>query len=113
MNAVTFIRDYARMCMSYDTCDDCPLYSGRCMEITDLKHIETNDIHRIVNTVDEWSKGHPVKTRLMDFLEKYPNAQINEDGVPFACAESLGYLKSKNCDSYDSCEKCWNTLLED
>ena len=110
MDAVTFIRDYARMCVSYDTCDDCPLYSCRCMEITDLKYIEMNDIYRIINVVDEWVKGHPVKTRLMDLLERYPKATRDNNGTPIACAGNLGY--TNECHACD-CIECWNSPLED
>lgn len=34
---------------------------------------------------------HLKKTRLMDFLRKYPNAPMGEDGLPFFMPRSLGY----------------------
>lgn len=110
MDAVTFVRDYARMCSSLETCAGCPL-SSACMDSADLKEIGVDDIHRIVNAVAEWSKAHPIKTRLTDLLEKYPNVTVKGDGLPTICVSSLGYLKIDECCC--SCEKCWNTPLEE
>ena len=111
MDVVTFIRDYVRMCNSFKSCGDgCPLYCCRCMECRGFDNMEMDDIHKIIAAVNDWSKVHPVKTRLMDFLEKYPKAQINEDGVPFACAKTLGYV----CDCPPGfCSNCWNAPFDE
>lgn len=58
------------------------------------------------------------KTRLADFLEKYPNAPRNEDGIPELMPRSLGYCGDTFC---YACEKgagktpawCWNQEVED
>lgn len=58
------------------------------------------------------SKEHPQRTRLQDFLGKYPNAQMCESGLPSACCMSLGYCKS--CDDQEiDCEACWNMPVEE
>ena len=108
MDAVIFIQDYARMCESYEDCGDCPIFGG-CMGSSHTKSIWVNDIHRIIDVVDEWSKAHPIKTRLTDFLEKLPKAPRREDGVPLACVQSLGY--TSDCCGF--CRECWNTSLEE
>lgn len=42
---------------------------------------------------------HPKKTRLIDFLEKHPNARVNaENGLPFVLPRLLGYCRADNCD---------------
>lgn len=109
MNTVTFIRDYARVCSSYH-CADCPL-RAKCLNSGDCGTMTKYDIDRLINAVDEWSKAHPMKTRLMDFLEKYPKAQVNGDGTPHLCAKTLGYVC--NCPPVDRCKECWNTSLEE
>lgn len=65
----------------------------------------------IVEFVERWSKNHPQKTRLQDFLEKYPNAPIEVDGTPKVCCENLGY--SKDCNAEVDCVSCWNKVMEE
>lgn len=65
----------------------------------------------------KWAKEHPQKTILQDFLEKYPNAKLDEDGTPKGpCPYHLGYDDDDDCiyeDTYTCCKKCWNRPLED
>lgn len=68
--------------------------------------------------VQSWSDAHPIKTRLDDLLEKFPNVPRNEDGYPTICPETLGYcrcgslclLHQITCD--EAFKKCWNEPLE-
>ena len=61
---------------------------------------------------------HPEKTRLMDFLGKYPNAPLGEDGLPFLTPRCLGYCGDTPC---YACEKakdktlawCWEQEVEE
>lgn len=81
MDAVEFLKEYHRMCKSVD-CIKCGLYhlnnetGSNCSE-----YIEAHP-DKAVQIVEQWSKEHPRKTRLQDFLEKYPNAEISSKGVP-------------------------------
>lgn len=65
-----------------------------------------------VNFVEQWSKTHPKKTKLQDFLEKHPCAILDEDGIPIICAGEIGYCDS-NCEVKLSCYECWNEPLEE
>lgn len=47
------------------------------------------------------------KTRLDDFREKHPNHTANENGIPHACCECLGYAD----ECINECEDCWNMPL--
>ena len=52
----------------------------------------------------KWAEEHPQKTILQDFLEKYPNVKLNEDGFPkYIAPYALGY-------AFDT---SWNRPLED
>ena len=61
---------------------------------------------------------HPKKTRLADFSEKYPNAPMGEDSLPFLMPRSLGYCGDTPC---YACEKakgkspawCWEQEAEE
>lgn len=74
------------------------------------------EIEDRVKFVEEWSKTHPRKTRLQDFLEKFPNAKINEHGFPKdTCCMCVGYCES--CDkpyhNESDCYFCWKEPLEE
>lgn len=63
-------------------------------------------------------QNNPKKTRLADFLEKYPNAPLNAIGIPRLTPWSLGYCGDMYC---PTCKKekgkpwawCWNQEVED
>ena len=103
MDALKFFEERMRMRNYYSRCLECP----RAIE-----EMSDEELEKFVNTVEQWSKEHPPKTRLQDFMEKYPNAQICESGLPSACCKSLGYCKS--CDPVgNNCEVCWNMPVEE
>lgn len=101
-----------RMCLNLE-CVVCPLWEENndrripC-HIFMAKHpAETEQI------LIEWDKAHPVKTFLSDFLEKYPNAPLNDDGTPaMVCPYQVGYTKDCDCGYMTNCPACWNRPLE-
>ena len=114
MDALKFFKEFDRMCNYYsnENCRGCPRETEPTCGITDLGPVGPEGIKKLINDVDQWSKEHPQRTRLKDFMEKYPNAQICESGLPSACCRSLGYCKS--CDPVgNNCEVCWNMPVED
>ena len=82
MDALEFFKERKRMCNSYSDCCDCPLGSSRCV----INHVTSDeDCKRIVTAVEQWSKEHPRKTRQSVFLEQYPEAEIDANGVVRCC----------------------------
>lgn len=60
-----------------------------------------------VAIIEKWAEEHPQKTILMDFLEKFPNAKLRNNGIPpGVCPDILGYSKIRRCER--SCVDCWN-----
>ena len=51
-----------------------------------------NDAERLVQIVEEWAKEHPRKTRQSEFLEQWPEARVDKDGILFVCP--AGIVKS-------------------
>lgn len=86
MDALEFLRERKRMCNSYKGCEDCPLGKGRCVIGT-----SDEDCERIIATVERWSKEHPLKTRQSVFLERYPEAKIDNTGVLDVCPTLIVY----------------------
>lgn len=51
-------------------------------------------------------------TMLQDFLEKFPNATLHDNGTPYCCPHDLGHKKRDKC-SLDDCVYCWNRPVEE
>ena len=62
---------------------------------------ENTDLINLKKIVQEWSDSHPIKTRLDDLLEKYPDFHLDTDKYPIVLPRAFGY-----CDRYPSCNKC-------
>ena len=86
MDALEFLRERRRMCDSYRHCEGCPLEGGKCI-ISSVPPDE--DYKRIIAAVDQWSKEHQRKTRQSVFLEQYPEAEIDANGVVGLCPMSI------------------------
>lgn len=108
MNAVKFLKEKNRMCNCHnDYCCDCPL------EDYDCDGTKEEEFEAIVAAVEKWSDEHPLKTILIDLLEKYPKTLLDEDGTPNFCPHQLGYEKDKAVCSCKSCTSCWNRPIEE
>lgn len=98
MDALKFIKEFYRMCDCYE--------APSCISST----MSDEELAKLISDVEKWSKEHPQKTRQMDFMEKFPNAMICDDGTPKACCKHLGY--TMDCPTRSSCKECWNEPLE-
>ena len=86
MDALEFLMERRRMCDSYSDCCDCSLESAHCV----INYATSDeDYERIVTAVEQWSKEHPRKTRQSVFLEQYPEAEIDANGVVSMCPMSI------------------------
>lgn len=86
MDAFEFLKERKRMCNSYKGCGGCPLERGNCGLNTSTSNEECE---RIVATVEKWSKEHPRKTRQSVFLEHYPEASLDANGLMQFCPTSI------------------------
>ena len=69
---------------------------------------------KAVEIIQKWSDEHPVKTRLDDLLEKFPNTPLREDGLLDFLPTRLGYCKDcRSCRYFEKIcsEVCWNEPL--
>ena len=110
MDAVEFLRDFRRMCLSYDDCTGCELKDAQC-ETTE----KDCDHEKVIRVVEQWAKEHPVKTRLSEFLKLFPNAQVQEEGGPDLCVNFFDSTVS--CKDSEGCHECkkkfWFTPIEE
>lgn len=124
MDAVDFLKSRKEMCIksynkemqccwceAYDENNDyCKISLGIDDMCSDSQYVNA------VKIVEDWKSKHPKKTRLQDFLEKFPNVKINDYGFPKdMCCMDLGYCE--NCAYLGSreskCHRCWNEQMED
>jgi hypothetical protein len=94
-------------------CTDCPLNSSNngSSDMMSCSDFETIYPQKAIAIVQKWSDEHPQRTYLSEFLEHYPNAELDH-GVPKVCLKKLGAVsgcaKTKKGDLYISCYSCWN-----
>ena len=119
MDALEFLKERKRMCTSYTGCGGCPLEGTHCV----LSYAtDDEDYERIITTVEQWGKEHPRKTRQSVFLEQYPEAQIDDNGVLRVCPAIISSAHRSNentedCANYrKECSKCrrefWSQEVE-
>ena len=120
MDAKKFFEEARRMCGKQDGCGGCPVRYNNvyCIFSRRPSIHEAEETNRIIQAIEKWSQEHPKKTRLQDFLEKYPNAPLNAIGKPKLTPWYLGYCGDEAC---YACEKargktaawCWEQVVED
>ena len=109
MDAVKFMKERARLCKAYGykCAANCPLFTADNAKFDCLGEVEEG-----IPIVEKWSLEHPQRTRLKDFLVKYPRARMTSEGLPWTCCKSLGYVDAdKECGH--KCYECWNTAVEE
>lgn len=118
MDALEFLKERKRMCISHEHCDGCPLEKDIC---NFGPSTPDEDCERIIAAVEQWSKEHPRKTRQSEFLKQWPNAAISDDGLPEVapCQLCVGLIhgaSTADCESRSLCVACrckfWLQRLE-
>lgn len=95
-------------------CIDCPLSSFNNGIGIPCMNLESSYPEKAIAIIQKWSDEHLPKTYLSEFLKNYPNAELDENGIPKFCLWKLGLgaIKRKGCEEGD-CVKCWNQSIED
>lgn len=96
MDALEFLREHKRMCNRYEGCCDCPLEVSIC---PGSSTIPDEDYKKIITVVEHWSKEHPSKTLQSVFLEQWPNAARDREGVINFCPKYVDVNVSCACES--------------
>lgn len=110
MTAVEYLKQRGRMTNNCDiSCSVCPLADVNNSKEVCCEEIEGKYPEEAIAIVQKWAEEHPVKTRINDFFEKFPNAEKNSLGLPIFCVKFFGY----DIDCEKGCTECWNRPLED
>ena len=82
MDAIQFIKERDRMCKTYGNCSQCPAcLDNECIVARRSGFAPEQQI----NTVKVWAEQHPRKTRQDVFLEQYPEALLDVNGLLDMC----------------------------
>ncbi len=84
MDAVMFVKEWARMCKSVKRCDNCKIGKSAGM-FTLCGSAIKEDPEKYVAIVEKWSAEHMIKTRQSEFLKIFPNAPLRENGSIAIC----------------------------
>ena len=115
MDAVEFLKEAKRYCKWCENttqdgkkrlCDACYFE-----KLNDIFNLHPMAYGKFVETVEQWAKAHPVKTRQSEFLKQWPDARVGDDGYPSVAPCQLykdieekdeNGICCKNC----GCDKC-------
>ncbi len=111
-----FLRELGRATSncSVNCFEYCPI--GRITSSNCTVYMAENPKHAI-ELIQKWSDAHPLKTRLDDLKEKYPDFRlINDSDYPSLFPRVFGYCDGcQSCHLYqrtNRCESCWNEPVE-
>ena len=107
---MNFLKANAQLCDG-TYCSKCPLFQTNNSKNKPCDDLLFQFPETYLEIIQKWSDEHPPKTRAMDFLEKFPNAET-KDGIPVVCVKSCGYKVSGKCFNTYDCPDCWNSPLE-
>ena len=114
MEFIEAMKIIARMC-DIEHCLNCPLSDDNNGTKESCCDFTIQFPKKAEKILTKWAEEHPQKTILTDFLEKYPNAPLNESGFPKVCPVGLGFYDS-GCPFVGGvvdCKKCWNRPMEE
>lgn len=93
------------------SCNECPLFITNNGIGDSCTNLEAHCPKKAVEIIQKWSDEHPQKTYLSEFLKNYPNALLNDTGLPKdVCLYNLGLT---DCRNDRNCVDCWNQPLKD
>lgn len=114
MDAEKFLKEYARMCVGR-SCGDCEIGRAKLKANMGTAVVSCRDMLKmfpavVVEIVERWSQEHPAKTRQSEFLQQWPNASRDTNGVLSITPCGLDSDRSKKCSVYPNCSECRRTF---
>ncbi len=103
--AVKLLETLGKMCKGND-CVNCPLSHSKNGTGDNCDKFLRTKPEKAVAIIEAWGKAH--KTYLEDFLEKYPNAPMENDNVPCVCRTVIYVSGNLEC---GNCAKCWGEIM--
>lgn len=116
MDVYEFFKEYARMFKTYRkgvTITNMYITVEGVLPLSQEVSFKCSTTKDEIDKIIQWSKDNPRKTRLQDFLEKYPNAPKTTDGVPRVCSAAIGYRDFCSVGYEEiNCKRCWDEPID-
>ena len=118
MDAVQYLKLKGKMTLNCQTdCRICRLSRYNNSLNKSCRMLEPQNADKAVEIIEKWAEEHPVKTRMSDFIEKFPRATVlkygNNEYIDI-CPVSID--TTRTCPNGE-CKKCkfkyWNEDAED
>jgi len=107
-----FFKEWERYCAIQPACNHCGQDDSCPVRVS--KANQFNRLSKFVEEIQAWSDENPQKTYLEDLLEKYPEIELNDEGVPIFCPSLLGYQQEVCPSGYCNVRTdCWNKVLKE
>lgn len=111
MDAVEFLKKLKRMCdKNRDACRwecyACEIFVKKAEKAISCSSFIKEYPEEAINIVGKWSVEHLEKTRQSEFLKAFPNALVDENGVPIMMPCHVDCSAGKRCNSYTNCDAC-------
>lgn len=100
MEALEFMKEAKRMCLTIGCCSDCNLGYG--CAIDGVKNLPDIVLESNCLVVEQWSKDHPIVTNAQKFKEVFGQEPQSINGIIFCPPVTPGAFE---CDRVD-CMKC-------
>lgn len=111
MDAIEYLKQRNRMTKNCTiACNTCPLAIENNHRNLVCTNLEGCYAEEAVAAVENWVKEHPEKTYKNVFLEKFPNAVM--DNIIGICIENVFGSSVPECGGL-TCEDCWNRKVEE
>lgn len=116
MDAVEFFKTVNRYCKNQGCKKYLACRGDLCMIWPDDDSVKS--IEETVSKVEQWAKGHPVKTRQSELLKLFPNTKIDSGVIIFCPRNFLPEVEENEyCKGNKSCRECrkdyWLTEVTD
>ena len=104
MDVLNFFSEFRRMHKASSDCTKCQYHGDMCDNAIEL-------LEKTVAAVEKWSQEHPRKTRQSIFLEQWPEAEIDEEGILLICPK---FISADYRNRYGDCENmvCTDCRME-
>lgn len=111
MDAVEYLKQRNRMTKNCTiACNTCPLAIENNHRNLVCTNLEGCYAEEAVAAVENWTKEHRAKTYKDVFLEKFPDAVM--DNIIGVCIENVFGNSVSECGGL-TCEDCWNREVEE
>lgn len=113
MDAVEYFKEKYRLTKNCTiNCSECRVGSYYNIYKQNCREFEMEYPEKAFAIIKKWSKDCPKETVLMEFMNHYPNAILDDDNLPEnVCPYKLN-KKYNKCSSQQhvrmTCEECWN-----